>query len=240
MARESPCGLDAEQAHGGLGGGVRAGRSADEADRERHLERADEVAVGILLELRERGVPAVAGGVRVATGLDRAGVVARGQHDGGDAVHDALVMGGRPVRVGLGERARRDDVVDDLRSPPSSSASNTARARVRRRSALLVRMRSSVRAAGDLGDARGDGLGHRVDRVRAHGVADVDVQVQDDLRAGACREDAHRDVAGATAEPRRARDPARRRGRAARRGPPADASASPPGRRRRAPGSARS
>ena len=43
----------------GLGDRVRAGGAADEADRHRQLERADEVAVGVLLEARQRGVAPV-------------------------------------------------------------------------------------------------------------------------------------------------------------------------------------
>jgi branched-chain amino acid transport system permease protein len=48
----------------------------------------------------------VARGMGVRTGLHGAGVVAAGQHDRVDAVHDTLVVGGGAVGVGVGESGR--------------------------------------------------------------------------------------------------------------------------------------
>ena len=86
-------------------------------------------------------------------------------------------------------------------APPSVPAPNTARARASRRSALLERIRSSTRPPRDRRDPRRERLGHRVDRVRAHRVADVDQQVQHDVRAAGTIDHAHLDVLRPAAEP---------------------------------------
>lgn len=95
----SPAGLDAQHLHCHLGGGVNFGGAAHEAHGHRHLNGAHQIAVGVLLPGCEGGVLSAAGGVGVGTGLDSAGVVAGGNDHGDDAVHDALVVGGRPVGI---------------------------------------------------------------------------------------------------------------------------------------------
>ncbi len=146
------------------------------------------------------GVPAVLGRVRVAAGFDRSGVVARGEHNGGDAVHDALVVRRGTIRIRLGERARGDDVVDHLRAAEQLGIEHCPRAGEAQLG--LVGEDAQQRArAGDLSHAGGQRLRHRVDGVGAHRVAHIDMQVQDHLPAGAGLEHAHRDVPSAAAEP---------------------------------------
>src|SRR5699024_7129218 len=130
--------------------------------------------VGVGLVVRQGGVaPVGADGVGVGAGLDGAGVVTGGQCDGGDAVHDALVVGGRPVRVGLGQGGGGDHVPHDLGSAELVGGQGGVAAH----EALvgLVGQDAQQRApAGQLGDAWGERLGHGVDRVGAHRVAHVD------------------------------------------------------------------
>ncbi len=135
----------------------------------------------------------------VTASFDRSGVVARGEHDGGDAVHDALVVCRRPVRVRLGEGAGGDDVVDDLRAAEELRVEDAARTGEPQLRLVREDAQKSARLR-DFGDARGDRLSHRVDGVRAHRIPHVDVQVDDDLGARARREHPHRDIQDATAE----------------------------------------
>src|SRR5581483_7348372 len=84
-----------------------------------HLDRSLERAVGARAPGGERAVAAVRaarGGERVRARLDAAPVVAGGDGDGVDAVHDALVVRRRAVRIELGEARRRDDAVAHARA----------------------------------------------------------------------------------------------------------------------------
>ena len=154
---------------------------------------------------RERRVAAVPAGVRVRTGLDGPPVVAGRDDDRIDAVHDSLVVRGRAVGVHGRERVRVEDAFGHV-----VAAVLRRRQHVRRqrdacpREAEVREVRQDAqphRAAGDLLDASGDGLGHRVDGVRAHRVAHVDDQVHHDHRAARrVVEHVDLDVAAAAAE----------------------------------------
>jgi hypothetical protein len=104
-----------------------------------------------------------------------------------------------------------------IASPPTASADTSHRARARRPSARLVRMRRSALAA-DRGDHLGrHRLGDGVDQVGAHRVADVDVDL-DDHRAlggvehpGAHRASSRRRARPSAGSPRRPAGTARRR-----------------------------
>ena len=71
-------------------------------------ELAVEAAVALAPD-RRAGGSAVARGVRVGAGLDRAPVLAGRDEHGVDAVHDALVVGRGAVRIELGEARGRGD-----------------------------------------------------------------------------------------------------------------------------------
>ena len=213
--RELVRGRDAEDLQREPRRRVHAERAAHGAERERHLELADE-AVAVAAPDGERRVAAAARRERVRAGLDGAPVVAGRHHDGVDAVHDALVVRRGAVRIELGEAGRVDDAVDDRRSAsrlrasfaedggPSGARELAAyigeirrrwarhRTRTRRRSQRFERMRRpslppaiAARAADRLGDG--------VDEVRAHRVAAVDEDVHDDA---AFAEVAHLDRRG--------------------------------------------
>ena len=64
--------------------------------------------------------------VGMRTGFHRAGVVAGGQHDRGDAVHDAFVVRGGAVRVGRGQSVGVHDVVDHLWAAQGLGVENSA------------------------------------------------------------------------------------------------------------------
>src|SRR5690606_18907897 len=88
---------------------VNAQRAADRPEGERDLQLANERAV-VAPPPRAQGLVAtVARGEGVRARLDGAPVVARGDHDRVDAVHDALVVRRGAVGIALGELARADD-----------------------------------------------------------------------------------------------------------------------------------
>ena len=64
-------------------------------------------------QVDKRCVPATSSGVGVGACLDRPPVVAGGDHDRIHTVHDALVVSGRPVRIGRGKGPGFDDPVSD-------------------------------------------------------------------------------------------------------------------------------
>src|SRR3546814_2289361 len=53
-------------------------------------------------------------GIGVCARLDGAPVIAGGDNNGVDAVHDAFVVGGGPIRVDGGESVCVDDTLDDI------------------------------------------------------------------------------------------------------------------------------
>ena len=140
----------------------------------------------------------------MGTGFDRAPVVAGRDRDRVDAVHDALVVGGRPVWVGGGDVARRDDRVADglaIEITDGQAFRGVADAGSHYRTICEVRQYSHRHgAAADLGHARRDGFADRVHEIGAHSVPGVHVQVHGDrgLPAGQ-REAAHVDLANAAA-----------------------------------------
>src|SRR3989454_10925915 len=91
------------------------GRPADKPDRERELDRPDQVPRRVPLPGRERTVSAtLPGRIRMGPCLDGPEVVARRDDDGVDPVHDALVMGGTAERIRVRECERLKNSLDDL------------------------------------------------------------------------------------------------------------------------------
>ena len=166
------------QAHGGVG----FERTADRADLHGHLDLADQIASLVHMPARQRAVAAIARGVGVGRRFDGAEVVAGGDGHGIDAVHDALVVGGRAVRIDQRQIVRQHDAVAHL------GAGEALHGQILRRYGHLG---ANQRAIGEVGEdaqedlAAGDGFhearhafAHAVDDVRAHGVAGVHQQVQ--------------------------------------------------------------
>ncbi len=52
--------------------------------------------------------------MRVCARFDRPGVVTRCEHNGGDPVHDPLVVRCRTIRIGFGQRGRVHDVANEF------------------------------------------------------------------------------------------------------------------------------
>ena len=137
--RELGRGLDAEQAQVQRHGRVRFDRRADDADLDRQLDAAAEIACFVGPPIGQRRVAAAARGVRVRAGFDGAPVVAGRDRDGIDAVHDALVVRRGAIRIDGRELGRDDDAVARLRAACSrgpraarpESCSSRARARDR-------------------------------------------------------------------------------------------------------------
>ena len=166
---------------------VRLGRAADQTDGHWQLDRADQCAGVVLFPGGERGVVTVAAGIGVRAGFHRAPVVAGGDDDRIDAVHDALVVRGGAVRIDGREGVRVQDAFDDFFTAAlfgREGLGGDAHAGTGQAQIGQVRQDAQAhRAAGELFDQWRDRLGHGVDGVRAHGVAHVDDQVHDDHRA---------------------------------------------------------
>ena len=158
---------------------VGLGGAADQAHGHRQFQRAGQVAFIGDLPTRQPAVAAVARGIGMRAGFDGPGVVAGGQHHGADAVHDALVVGGRAVGVGLGEVAGQHDAVAHRLTVNVGRPPDAARAR----QAAVGQVGQDAQigaAAGPCGDRRRQFFGHGVDGVGAHRVARVDNDVGDD------------------------------------------------------------
>ena len=114
ISASSRGGLHAHQLERGARRGVHARGPADDADRHRHFQRADQVALAVFAPGAQRGVAPAARGVGVRPGFDRAPVVAGGDHHRVHAVHDALVVRGGAVGIGGGEGPGLDDPIPHL------------------------------------------------------------------------------------------------------------------------------
>src|SRR5256884_198096 len=148
----------------------RAG-AADQADRHRQFNCPDEISVAVFLPRREGAVPpGLPRRVRVGPGLDGSPVVPGRHDDRVDAVHDALVVGRAPERVGVRERVRLEDSLDDVLSRDVLGPDGVFREHGPRADETPhreVRDDPEVNAAArPLLDVRGDRLRHRVRRVR--------------------------------------------------------------------------
>ena len=158
----------------------------------------------------ERAVAAGAAGVGVRPRLDRAPVVAGGDREGVDAVHDPLVVGGRAVRVGGGELVGVEHPLGHLRAVHAVARERRERDAHRgARQAPVGQVGEDAetrRTARDLLDHRRERLDQRVDGVGAHRVAGVEEEMHDDhgLTARAAHQP-HLDVARAGAAPAEAR-----------------------------------
>ncbi len=177
---------------------VDAERPADGAEGHRQLEAALEVVASAAPDGQGRVAPR-AGRERVGACLDGAPVVAGRDHDGVDAVHDALVVRGRAVRIELREARRVDDAVDDVRRRSMASVARTEAGtrhvtRTQRWSQRFERMRSPTRPPAMAARRSATRLGDGVDEVGPHRVVAVDDDV-DDEDVG--REDPRLDLARA-------------------------------------------
>ncbi len=95
------------------------GGTTDDAYGGRKAHRALEPPVLTLAPDRERTVAPLGASrrcKRMRAGFHSPPVIARREHDRVHAVHDALVVRGRPVGVELREAAGGDDAIDNLRA----------------------------------------------------------------------------------------------------------------------------
>ena len=84
-------------------GGVYLGSATHKSDSHGQLDSASKIAIGRCFPCGEAGVAPGASCVGVCTSLHGTRVVASGQHHGTHAIHDALVVGGGAVGVGVGK-----------------------------------------------------------------------------------------------------------------------------------------
>src|SRR5436309_2844095 len=167
-----------------LRGRMDRGGAADQADRHRHFDCPNEISVAVSLPRREGAVPAgLPRRISVGTGLDGPPVVPGRHDDRVDAVHDSFVVRRAPERVGVRERVRLEDSLDDVLSRDvlgpdrifrehGPGADETPHREVRDDPEVDA-------AARPLLDVRRDRLRHRVHGVRPHRVAAVHNQVGD-------------------------------------------------------------
>ena len=80
-------GRDLRDLQSGACSRMNPGGSADESDGHRHLEGADQVAIGILLECRQGGVAAIDNRVGMSSRFDRASIVSGSEDDRRDEYH---------------------------------------------------------------------------------------------------------------------------------------------------------
>src|SRR3989475_5531833 len=160
------------------------GGAADQAARLRQSDRPDEISEALFLHDREGAVPAgLPRRISVGPGLDGPPVVPGRHDDRVDAVHNALVVGRAPERVGVRERVRLEDSLDDVLSRDVLGPDGLFREHGPRADETPhreVRDDPEIDAAArPLLDVRRDRLRHRVDGVRPHRVAAIDDQVGD-------------------------------------------------------------
>ena len=169
-------------------------RPSDGAHRHRGLEATHKVSFVVDLPLGHGGITARSDGrPSVATGLDGTPILAAGDGHGADGVHDALVVRGRPVRVGGGEVVGFDDASDHLSALCGVTVVRHglgAKAGFNPRHALCGQVGQDAEqdaSTGERLDAWRDQFGHGVDRVGTHRVPDVNMQVDHEHRAQFCR-----------------------------------------------------
>jgi hypothetical protein len=141
----------------------------------------------------------------MGAGLDRSPVVAGGDDNGVDTVHDALVVRRRPIRVDGGEGPGLDDPVAHALAGELGEGQRrhgNPAAAARQATVGQVRQNAQVNSpAGDRLQARGQPLGGGVGGVGAHGVARIVDQVHDQHRPdGRIVQQVHLEIAGATAQ----------------------------------------
>src|SRR5262245_41855800 len=90
------------------------GGPADNPNRQRHLDRANEIALGITLPGCERGITAAARRVGMRPSLDGAPIVARGHQYRIDPVQNAFVVGRRAIWIDGRKGIRPQDAFDYL------------------------------------------------------------------------------------------------------------------------------
>jgi hypothetical protein len=129
------------QTQTGAGRRMDARGPADRADGHRHFEGTLQRAVCPDRPAAERSIPAGAGRIRMGSGLDGSPVVAGGDDDRVDPVHDSFVVGRRPVGIGGGEGPGFHDPGADALSGEVAEGQrvrrNPAARPARRRSAKL-------------------------------------------------------------------------------------------------------
>ena len=129
----------------------------------------------------------VAASVSVRAGFHRAPVIAGGDDDRIDAVHDALVVRGGAIRVDGGEGVGVQNAFDDFGAAALLGGHRFGReAHAGTGQAQVGQVRQDAqahRAAGELLHQWRDRFGHRVHGVRAHRIAHVHDQMHDDHRA---------------------------------------------------------
>ena len=175
-------GFDACDLAGDLHRGMHAGHAAHRTHCHRQLQLAVQRPVGDA-PFGQRRVAAVPRGKRVRPRLDRAPVLAESEQHRVDAVHDAFVVGGGAVRIALGKHRRLHDAAGELLRI-AFAATDQRRKRhlaAHDHGAAVGEVRQDAQthaAAGQLLDARGDALAHRVDGVGSHRVAHVHDQMR--------------------------------------------------------------
>ncbi len=202
--RQVPGGRHAEHLQARLRRGVTAGRPADGAEGKRQGERPGEIAGIVDGPRAERSIATVARGVGVRAGLGGAPVVAGGDHDRVDPVHDALVVRGGAVGVDGRQRCGLGD------APGDEGTGHTVTLDRRRRHPAARPRHAPVGEVGqdaqhhasacEAGDERRDRLTDRVDGVGAHGVAGVDDDVGDEHRTRERVDHPHLEFAKAAAQ----------------------------------------
>ena len=172
----------AEQAMVDARAGIGFQRTAHGAHLHGQRDFAQQIAVRAFAPAGQRPILPVPGRVGMRPGLDGPPVVARGEGDGIHAVHDALVVGGCPVRIDQGQIVGQHDAV------PHGFAGIAPASQILHRNAHpglgdgpVGQIRQDAQedfAAGDGFNQGGNAFAHAVDQVGAHRIPGIDQQVR--------------------------------------------------------------
>ena len=171
----------------------------------RHFECADQVAVCILTPAAQAGIGPTAAGIGMRSGFDGAPVIAGGQGNGINAVHDAFIMRGGAVGVHCGKGPSGNDIVTHLFTTKLVKSQVRGANRTARSRQTPVRQigqdAQQHPSAGNAFNPGGQSLHGGIDRVRPHGIAHIINQVDHQERPDGRRfNDAHLQVARTPAQ----------------------------------------
>ena len=176
-----------KQSKGRAGGGVRFGGAADQAKCHRHFQSADKLAVAVKFPARQGRITARTAGKGMGAGFNGPPVIAGGNDNRINAVHDAFVVGGGAIGVDNRQRAGLDNALCHafarksvcLQSVGCQAHGGAGQAQIRQ----IGENAQSHIAACHAFDKRGDGFRHGVDGIGAHGITDIHQQMQYQHRA---------------------------------------------------------
>ncbi len=199
------CTVHAHQLQRRLGCGVDLGGPSHRPHGHGHLQRAGQVALQVFAPGAQRGVTPAARGVSMGPGFNGAPIVARGDHHRVHPVHDALIMGRRPVRIhGRKGPGRNDPIAYRLGRIVIKRQLGQGDGAVHTHQPPVSQVREDAQVHAPLAqglDLRGQLLNRGVNGIGPHGIAHIIDQVYHQKRPnGRIFDQAHFQVARPSAQ----------------------------------------